>query len=222
MRIGSNKCVRVGARTPIPVLDEYGLRDVFEIHLVADSNIGRHHTTILKCLLSPFEKDVSFTVAFQLTVGVEGERSRTTVLIDLYGMIDDQVDLLEGINPFRVAAHLLDDISHRGKIYNRRNAREVLHQDACRTKCNFFFQAPRSERGHQRANVIGRNRLSVFKAKQIFQHYLQRKREFRYLTGTRLLRVLQREVLEFNTSYFQRRLRIERVHKKILTGSGSV
>src|SRR5438445_5887868 len=101
MRIGSNKCVRVGARTPIPVLDEYGLRDVFEIHLVADSTIGRHHTTILKCLLSPFEKDISLTVAFQLTFGVDDERRRTTVLIALYGIIDDHGHLLQGSKHFR-------------------------------------------------------------------------------------------------------------------------
>ena len=143
MRIGPDKSVGVRPLAAVLVIDEYSLRNVFEVHLMANSNIWRYHAAILERFLPPFEKDVSFTVPLQLSIGVEGKSRGSTVLIDLNGMVDDQIDLLKRINPLRVATHAPDDVTHRRQIDNRGNTCEVLHQHTRWTECNFLFKALR-------------------------------------------------------------------------------
>ena len=173
VRIGSHKRVGVSPLAAVLLLDEYSLRKVFEVHLMTNSNVRRHDAAILERFLTPFQKRVSFPVPLGFAICVESKSPGSTVLIDLDGMIDDQIDLLKGIDPFRVSTHSLDDVAHGRQIDNRRNTCEVLHQHTRRTERNFLFKALRGGRGYKRTYIIGRNRLPVFEAKQILQHHLQ-------------------------------------------------
>src|SRR5207302_8417281 len=135
--IGADKCIRISVVTTVLLINEYGLRDVFQVHLMNDSNVGRDNPAILKCLLSPFQEHISFAVSFQFAISIESESARSTELVDLHGMIDDKIDLLKGIDPPGVATHLLDHIAHCREIDDRRNSREILHQYSHGPKCNF-------------------------------------------------------------------------------------
>src|SRR5207244_11150402 len=155
------------------LIDEYGFRDVFQVHLMNDSNVGRDNPAILERLLSPFQEYISFAVSFQFAIGIESESARGAELVDLHGMIDDKIDLLKGIDPPGVATHLLDHITHGRQIDNRWDSRKILHQYSRRPKCNFLFQALRSRPRHEWPHVIGRHPLHSFKSNQVFQHALQ-------------------------------------------------
>src|SRR5215475_15314539 len=103
-----------------------------------DSDIRRHNAAILKCLLSPFQKNVSLSVTFELAIGIECERGGCAELVDLHGMIDDEIDLLKRIDFLGVPTHFFDYVTHRREVYDCRNTSEILHQDAGRPKRDLF------------------------------------------------------------------------------------
>ena len=86
----------------------------------------------LNARLRPAQELVALAVALVLAVDVEGERVGRPVAIDLHRVVDDEVGRDERLDARRVAADVGHRVAHRGEIDDRRNAGEVLQQDARR------------------------------------------------------------------------------------------
>ena len=54
------------------------------------------------------------------------------VLVDLHGVVDDEVDRLQRIDALRIAAERCERVAHRGEVDDGGNAGEVLQQHAAR------------------------------------------------------------------------------------------
>ena len=63
VRVGADE--RVGVREPVAVA-EHHLRQVLEVHLVADPAVGREHPQGLERLLRPAQERVALAVALEL------------------------------------------------------------------------------------------------------------------------------------------------------------
>ena len=72
-------------------LGPHGLRQIFEIHLVADAGAGRHHAEIVEGARPPAQEGVALAVPliFLLHIGVE--RARRAEGVDHHRMVDDEV-----------------------------------------------------------------------------------------------------------------------------------
>src|SRR6476620_1740516 len=68
------------------------LREVLEIHLVADADARRNHTETIKRLRAPFEKLVTRTIAFELHLHVLLKRVARAGEVDLRRVVDDEID----------------------------------------------------------------------------------------------------------------------------------
>ena len=157
MRICSYDGIGISAPSAVPVNVENDAAQVFEVDLVNDARIRWHDPEILKCRLAPAQERIAFLIALKLYLVIEIQCIGSPVIIDLYGMVDDQfgggqrVDLVGG------AAQLDDGISHGGEVNHRRNASEVLQDDAARRKRNLRagigFRVPVG----QSEDVVARN-----------------------------------------------------------------
>ena len=200
VRIGTDQGVWIGSFPAVLRFNEDGLRNVFEIYLMHDTDVGWHDATILKGRLSPFQKDVSFAVPLQFPVGIEGESGRRSELIDLDRMIDDKIHLLERIDLPGIAAHLLDYIAHRGQVHDSWHAGKILHQDSSRPECDFFFRLFSCRARRDCTSISSRDGAPVFETQQVFEHHPQRKRQLRYGADARFFGLFQREVIVFGIS----------------------
>ena len=176
--------VRVGADHGIGIsriLSPLGMarnhaREIFEIHLVADAGVGRHHFEIVKCRLAPAEKRVALDVALKFQFGVEAESVDAAEVVHLHGMIDDQFRGQQRIDAFGIAAHALHALTHGGQIDDGGNAGEILQQNARGHEGNFFFRRSRLPVG-ERLNIGSVDEAAVFEAQKIFEQNAERERK---------------------------------------------
>src|SRR4029434_1197915 len=82
VRIGTDE--RVGERLAVTRLDDAA--EVLEVHLMADSRVGRDNGEVIECLLSPAQECVALTIAFELELSVALEREPRRELVDLDGV----------------------------------------------------------------------------------------------------------------------------------------
>jgi hypothetical protein len=61
-------------------------------------------------------------------------------MVDLHRVVDHEIDRHERIDPLGVATQSLHGIAHRGKINDRWNAGEVVHQHAGGTERNIALR----------------------------------------------------------------------------------
>ena len=102
-----------------------------------DSGVRRHHLEIIKRLLAPFEKLVAFLVALELHVAIDHNRGFAAIGIHLHRVIDHELDRLQRINFFRIAAKVRHRVSHGGQIHHAGNPGEILQKNSRRGKRDF-------------------------------------------------------------------------------------
>src|SRR4029077_1206616 len=168
MRIGADE--RIGKSRPRTVLLflKNDAREIFEIHLVANAGVRGNDFKILKAFLTPAQERVAFDIALHFKVGVEEKRARGTKLIDLHGMVDDELSGQEWIDFLWIAAEMAHRVAHGGKIHDGWNAREILKQNSSGHEGNFFFASALGTGGIPRSegsNVVGMNEVIVFVSK---------------------------------------------------------
>jgi hypothetical protein len=83
---------------------------------VHDPNSRRHNFKTIEGLHAPFEKLITRLVAFEFHFHVELERVRPRGIIDLHGVIDDEIDRHERLNNFRIFIQTRGRRAHRGEI----------------------------------------------------------------------------------------------------------
>ncbi len=136
---------------------------------MADSHAGRDGGEVAKCGLAPLEEGVALAVALELEERVGLVGGGRAVLVDLDGVVDDELGGGEGIDALGIAAERLDGVAHGGEIDDGGHAGEILHKDAGRHVGDFAaglgFCVPVGEE----FNVGGGDVDSVFAAQQIFK-----------------------------------------------------
>ncbi len=90
MRIGADKCVRIGGALPVCFVHKHHARQIFEIDLVHDAGVRGHDGKIAEARLSPAQKRVALFVALEFQQRVYVEGARRSEFVDLHRMVDHQ------------------------------------------------------------------------------------------------------------------------------------
>ncbi len=126
VRVGADE--RVGERKAVARLDD--ATEVLEVDLVADAGVRRHDLEVREARLAPPQERVALAVPLELELGVACDRRAGRELVDLDGVVDDELGRQQRIDLLRIAAEVAHRVAHRGEVDDRRNAREVLQQHA--------------------------------------------------------------------------------------------
>ncbi len=137
VRIGADQRIRIGLQHAVVLLREHCACEVFEIDLMHDAGIGRHHFEIREGLLAPFQERITFLVALVFQRGIQIHRVLLAEGVDLHRVIDDQFRRLQRVDLVRIATERLHGITHRGEIDHGGYAGEILHQHARGTEGDF-------------------------------------------------------------------------------------
>ena len=144
---------------------------------MADAGARRHQPEIFERIRAPAQKAIPLAIALELAFDIGGKGLRTTELVDLHRMVDDQIDRRQRVDLVRVAAEVEHRLPHRGQIDDGRNAGQILHQHARRTERDLAVRALCPEPGAHRLDVVDAHGAAVFQAHEIFQEDLQRHRQ---------------------------------------------
>ena len=173
MRVGADERVGIGDQLAVDLGGEDDAGEVFEIDLVADAHAGRHGGEVAEGRLAPLEEGVALAVALELEqrVGLVGRGGAE--LVDLHGVVDDQLGGRERVDALGIAAEGLDGVAHGGEIDDGGDAGEVLHEDAGGHVGDFAaglgFGVPVGEE----LDVGGGDVDAVFAAQQVFKQDLE-------------------------------------------------
>ena len=97
---------------------------------MADAGVGRHDAEVVERLLAPAEERVALVVALELELAFCPNACDVRELVDLHRVVDDEVGGRERVDLLGVAAQRRDRLAHRGEVDDRRDAGEVLQEDA--------------------------------------------------------------------------------------------
>ena len=172
MRIGADDGIGIGLHLVAAGHGAHYSRKIFEIHLVADAGIRRHHFEIVESRLAPAKKRVAFHVALKFQFRVKAEGVDAAEIIHLHGMINHQLRGKKRIDALGISAHALNGFSHGGQIHNRGNAGEILQQHARRHEGDFFFRRAGLPVG-EGLDVGSVHKAPIFKTKEIFEQEAQ-------------------------------------------------
>ena len=78
---------------------------------------------------APAPKPGRFVLSANLGVPVQGNRIRAPEVVDLHGVVEDELDGLGRIDAVGIAAERHDRVAHGRQVDNAGYAREVLEQD---------------------------------------------------------------------------------------------
>jgi hypothetical protein len=126
VRVGAEHRVGVDRAGAVVLVAEDDGREEFEVNLMDDPGIGRDDAEVAKRLLAPAQERVALAVARELELDVPAERVGGAEVVDLHGVIDDQVRGLQRVDARRIAAERAHRVAHRGEIDDRGHAGEVL------------------------------------------------------------------------------------------------
>ncbi len=148
--------------------------EVFEVDLVADAHAGGDGGEVAEGGLAPLEEGVALAVALELERGVHVVGVGGAELVDLDGVVDDELGGLERVDLFGVAAQRPHGIAHRREIDDGGDAGEVLHEHPGGHVGDLAGGRRLRVPAGQEANVIRTNRSAVFAAEQVFEQDAQR------------------------------------------------
>ena len=127
--VGADQRIRIGQRPAFGlVVHKHNAGQVFQVHLVHDARLGRHHAEVFQGVLAPTQEDITLLVPLIFQLGVGHERDVGTGRIDLHGVVDDQLHRLQRVDLARVAAHRGHGVAHGGQVNHGGHAGEVLQQ----------------------------------------------------------------------------------------------
>ena len=142
---------------------------------MTDACAGRHDAEIIERSLRPFQEFVALLILPVLFLDVFLECGVVAEECHRDRMVDDQIDRNLRIDLFGIAAKLLHGVAHRGKIYDRWHASEILHQHTGRSECDFAIGGLGLEPLGDGLDVVFRNSPAVLIAQKIFEQHFHRK-----------------------------------------------
>ena len=99
--VGADQRVGIGGEFAVDLRGEDDAGEVFEIDLVADAHAGRNGGEVAEGGLAPLEEGVALAVALELEQRVEVVGDGGAELVDLDGVVDDQLGGRERIDSLR-------------------------------------------------------------------------------------------------------------------------
>ncbi len=179
------------------------MRQVFEVHLVHDTRIGRHRPEVPESGLTPAEQRISFLIALKFEQGVDAEGLLGPELIHLHGVVDDEIHRDQRIREFRIGAHGLKCVAHDCQINDAWHAGEILEQHARGPELNFLQGPGDSPAGHI-LDVRRPHRAVVFKPQEILKKNFDAVRDAVDTRDTSLFECLQAINLVLLISHLKR------------------
>ncbi len=119
-----------------------------------DADTGGNDLKSVECLLAPFEKLVAFAVTLELNEEVEVKGFLGAGVIDLDGVIHNEIDRDQWFDELGVLAEFTDGIAHGGEVDKEGDAGEILEDDACDGEGDFLGCGSFCVPGGQGANVV--------------------------------------------------------------------
>ena len=133
MAIRAHQCIRIGDFITVLVsITPNGLGQIFEVYLMANPRSRGNNAEIVKRVLAPFQKGITLHIAFIFAIHVHLKGAGIAKFINHHRMVDNQINWVQRINFFCIAAQSHQSIAHRGQIDNGWNTGEILHQNAGR------------------------------------------------------------------------------------------
>ncbi len=129
-----------------------------------DAGVGRDDAEVVEGVLAPAEEGVPLAIALELQLSVDGEGPRRPGLVDLDGVVDDQLDRLERVDLPRITAQPLHRVAHGGQVHDCRNAGEVLQQDPAGPEGDLGLGLGLGVPRGQGFDVVGRDGVTVLVA----------------------------------------------------------
>ena len=136
-----------------------------------------HDAEIVKGPLGPFQKRIPFPVSFVLDFHVPSESVAACEIVDLNGVVYDQVYGNYGVYERRVSPFFLDHRPHGGKVDHAGNSREVLQYHPRGVVGNLPGLGIRGIPLGEGLDVPLRNGLSVKVPEHVLKQYSYRKRK---------------------------------------------
>jgi hypothetical protein len=104
VRVRAHDGVRVHLVLALGVVVEHHAAEIFEVHLVDDAGVGRHHLEIVERGLAPAQEGVALAITLELDPVVRGQRTGAPVVVHLHRMVDDQLGGVDRVDLLRIAA----------------------------------------------------------------------------------------------------------------------
>ena len=149
------------------------LRQVFQIHLVADTRARRHNAEIIEGFLAPAEEFVTLPIPLKLNIHILLERGCGAGDIHHHRMVNHEVHRHQRVHLARVSTQAKQGIAHGGKVHHGGDAGEILEQDARRAEGHFLVGTAILHPFGDLLRVIHRIGTAIFEAQHIFQQHLE-------------------------------------------------
>jgi hypothetical protein len=116
MRIGSND--GVGVEEVVSVEDNTS--EVLEVDLMDDTRTGRDNLEVVEGFRSPFQELEALSVSLEFHLFVDSSRFSGTRRVNLYGVINNEIDRYEGVNLGGVSTESVHGVTHGSEINDGR------------------------------------------------------------------------------------------------------
>ena len=137
MAVGAKQGVGEGPLRAVQLTRHHYPRQIFQIHLMHDAGIGRHHFEVAKGLLAPAQEAVAFGIAFKFDAAVGIQRIGAGEHVHLHRMVDHQFRRNLRVDLLGPAAQLHHRIPHCCQIHHAGHTGEILQDHAGRHKGDF-------------------------------------------------------------------------------------
>ena len=172
MAIRAHQCIRIGDFIAVLIsITPNGLGQIFKVYLMTNPGSGGNDAEIVKRILTPFQKGITLHIAFIFAIYVHLEGAGIAKFVNHHRMVDDQINWVQRVNFFCIAAQSHQSIAHRSQIYNGRNAGEILHQNAGRAIGDFARVLATIRAPYRKGfDILERYGFAILEAQHVFQH----------------------------------------------------
>ncbi len=173
--VGTKHGIGVGHGAAVLVGGHHHAGQVFQVHLVDDAGVGRHHLEVVEGLLAPAQEAVAFLVALEFDLAVEVQRVGLAEHIDLHRVVDDQFGGDLRVDLLGLAAQLDHRIAHGSQVDHAGHAGEILQDHARGHEGDFGIRLGAGLPTRHRFDVVGADGgAAVLVPEQVLQQDLHR------------------------------------------------
>ena len=144
---------------------------------MTDAGPRRDHAEVVERLLTPAQELIPLDVALVFHPHVDQERGVAAELVNLYGVVDHQIDRLLRIDPGGLTAEAGDGIPHGGEIHHAGDPRKILQKNTGGAKRDFRVDRLLHVPVGERFDAGRLDEGGILSAQQVLQKYLEGERQ---------------------------------------------
>jgi len=126
----------VGVEEVVSVHDNTS--EVLEVDLMDDTRTRGNNLEVVEGLGSPLQELEALLVSFEFHLFVESSGISSAGLVNLDGMVNDEIDGHEGVNLLGISTETLHSVTHGGEINDGGYTSEVLENDTGGEEWNLY------------------------------------------------------------------------------------